>query len=238
MLATSLVLLASGAHTPENPAEAPALESSATWAELLAEPALPKQSGGGISYSFIEASYGSGDSDAESLALEGRFEVTDWAYLGAGFGSSEVDSGIDVQGTTTDIFLQQTTLAVGAGVHFEPTDQFSVFAELQFAQADFDANADGYASENLGDGDLAAITIGARFRPTEMIEGYVAYSDVDGDYEDNATGLTADIEYSTTTVGIRVYANESLAVNLDAMTQSVDDAPDADFVSVGVNYFF
>lgn len=248
MLATSLLLLASGAHTPEAPAEAPAegptLETSETWAELLAKPAPPKQSGGGISYSYASLSYQSGEGDSDAVEASAFFEVGDHFFIGGGYGTSSTSVGdyliFDNFGNVIDVvesFLDVDVLSLGVGAHFEPSDTVSLFAQFQLGFVDIEQTFDPYFTSNLGDGNGTSLGIGARFRPVDMFEGFLQFSTTDFSL-DTPGGGSSDLEYDTTSFGVRVYATDALALTVSRSSTDYDAGGDADVTAFGINYFF
>lgn len=237
MLATTLLLLASSNHLTEPVPGAFVLEDRPAGESLFVEPVRKRQSGGRLSYSFVDVSYGEGDGDGESTSVSALFELDEMFFVGAGFGTSEfgVGSSLDPNGNGPwPSTVQSDAIVLGGGVHFEPSDITSFYAQLQFLAADYEQSWTGYGTEPIGDADGLSIGVGLRFRPVDLFEGYLQYAQTDLSVD----GSSSDIEYDTTTLGLRVYVSEALALTLGTSRADYEAGGDADVTTFGVNYFF
>lgn len=241
MITTSLLIVSSLANSVEFTTESPYAYPLEPLLASAAEPATPMQSEGGISYSFAQVSYAQGElgeEDLNTVGLDVSYEFGSMFYAGLGYAGSKADvlvlttGGLIVPGE-----LETSTISLGAGVHFDPSESVSIFAQGSFLAQDADISASGFGSASLYSADAFSIGAGVRFRPADLFEGYAQFSTVSGD-ADYSAGFSADIDYTTITVGSRLYFGSNLATNLAFSQTSVDEGDDQDVLSIGLAYFF
>jgi hypothetical protein len=241
MITTSLLVLSLLATSGEVIPESPYAYSPETTLAGAKEPVPSMQSGGGISYSFAEVSIAQGDlgdEDLTTVGLQASYELGSMFYAGAGYASSTADilvlttGGFFVPGE-----LESSTLSLGAGVHFDPSESVSIFAQGLVLSQEADISASGFGSASLYSADAFSLGAGVRFRPTDLFEGYAQFSSVSGD-ADYSAGFSADIDYTTMTVGSRLYFGSNLAANIAFSQANYDGGDDQDLFGVGLAYFF
>lgn len=170
----------------------------------------------GPSYSYIQAAYeevdvdfgGGIDADGDGFSIGGSVPVGDSWFIFAGYGSSDLESVIDL-----------TVLTIGAGWHTSIAPNTDFFAALGFADGEVDVS--GFGSE---DDSGYSIEAGIRSMMSNELELYGSISQIDFDGFGDGTTLNAGLWYTV---------SGNLALGLGA---SFED--DITSYGVGVRLYF
>ena len=142
----------------------------------------------GPSYSYIQAAYeevdidlgGGIDADGDGLSVGGSVAVGDSWFVFAGYGSSDLESVIDL-----------TVLTIGGGWHTAISPNTDFFAALGFADGEIDVS--GFGSE---DDSGYSVEAGIRSMMSEELELYGSISQVDFDDFGDGTTFNAGLWYT------------------------------------------
>jgi hypothetical protein len=172
---------------------------------------------GDLSYNFVDVGYqrveldgdGAGFSvDGDGFGISGSFEVGDSWFIGAGYGQTGFDYGIDLD-----------QLSVGVGYHAGISDRADVFALLSYVRAE--ASLSGFGSES---DDGIGVAVGIRGFVSDSIElaGTISYVDL-GDGGDG-TSVGGEALY---------YFTERFALGLN-----IEVEEDAMAYGLGARFYF
>ena len=124
----------------------------------------------------------SDDADGQLIGIAGSWEVFESIYIKGAWSRETKEFGNEVAGVPLDLESRQTLAMLGAGYHFEPVEQVSVYAEA-LVIADFEVehtvplvtrSAFGpptvTTTDSVIEGDGLAAALGVRYRVLKNVE--------------------------------------------------------------------
>lgn len=137
-----------------------------------------------ISYSYLEAGYvnvdvDDFDEDVDGFLLRGSFEITENAFLFAGYS--------DLMATINGFDIDFTDIELGAGYAWPLSNTASLYGKISYVNSEAEAFGESLDDDGYG---LAAGVRGL-VAPSFELEGYISYVDLSDLGDNTAFGAAA-----------------------------------------------